>query len=133
MVIGAISLTPEALAAVSDAISRLLRRCYGKGPSRARAYLAGDVLVVVLEGGFHDHEETLINRGRGDLVRSARQEFQNLIGDELTEMVTRHTGLAVVDYLSDSMTASRRTIEAFVLDDPQAGDPGPVLPARAAR
>jgi uncharacterized protein YbcI len=115
-----ITLTQESLAGVSDAISQILRRCYGKGPRRSRAYLAGDVLVVVLEGGFHDHEETFIHRGHGDLVRSVRQQFRELIGDELTAAVTEHTGLSVVDYVSAALPESRRTVEAFVVSS--AGD-----------
>src|SRR5256885_7702167 len=51
------------LADLSNAIVRIHKQFYGKGPTKARAHLMHDVLVVVLDGGYTRGEQTLLERG----------------------------------------------------------------------
>ncbi len=44
-------------------IVRLQAEYYGRGPTRARTFATGDVVVVMLEETFTPAERTLISRG----------------------------------------------------------------------
>src|SRR5215216_3450302 len=47
-------------AAISNAMVGLKAKWYGKGPERARTYLADDDVFVVMEGGLTRNEQTLL-------------------------------------------------------------------------
>ena len=51
-------------AGISNAMVGLKARWYGKGPERARTYLADDDVFVVMEGGLTRNEETLVAAGQ---------------------------------------------------------------------
>src|SRR5258708_7922274 len=67
------------LAAVSRRIVGLMKELYGKGPTGARTYHSGDLVVVILSGGFTTAEKTLIAGGRSDAVEAQREAFQETI------------------------------------------------------
>ena len=49
---------------LSNAVVRIHKEYYGKGPTKARSHLSQDMLVVVvLEGGYTHAEQTLLARG----------------------------------------------------------------------
>src|SRR3954451_8628714 len=52
------------LLAVSNAIVRLHKKYFGKGPTKARAYYDGDVITVVLRDVYTRAELTLLGGGR---------------------------------------------------------------------
>src|SRR5690242_8965497 len=60
-----------ARSAVANAIVRLHAEYYGRGPTRARAHVADDHVLVVLEDVFTTAERTLVAAGRGEHVRAA--------------------------------------------------------------
>jgi uncharacterized protein YbcI len=75
--------TPQAhgdvLTAISDGMVALLKEFYGRGPTRAKSYFQGDLVVFVLRGGFSRVEQTLLEGGRGRAVIQQRMEFQELM------------------------------------------------------
>jgi uncharacterized protein YbcI len=108
-------------AAVSDAIVRLMHRYYGKGPTKAKTYLVDDYLLCVLQDMLTAAEETLIERGRGDLVRQVRLAFQEEMRDEFTSAVERITGRRVLGYHSQVSFDPPMGFEIFVLE-PNGGE-----------
>src|SRR5919108_4143626 len=66
--------------ALADAMVGLKKRYYGRGPEAAKAYVEDDYVFVVLEGGLTRNEETMIEAGKEDLVRSYRLAFQEVVG-----------------------------------------------------
>jgi uncharacterized protein YbcI len=64
------------LTAISDRIVALLKRFYGRGPTRAKSYYEDDLVVCLLRGGFTRTEQTLLEGGRGPAVIQQRMEFQ---------------------------------------------------------
>jgi uncharacterized protein YbcI len=44
------SISGEVHAEISRSMVRLYTECYGKGPTKARTYSSGDLLVCLLEG-----------------------------------------------------------------------------------
>src|SRR5215213_1311896 len=65
--------------ALSNAMVGLKKQYYGKGPSRSRAYLMDEYVVIAMEGGLTRSEETLIAAGHKDLVRTYRLTFQDIV------------------------------------------------------
>ena len=77
------SATPEQslLAKISTEVVRTLKDSFGKGPLKAKSYLLDEFLIVVMRGGVTVAEQTMLDRGHSDLVRTFRQTYQNELGD----------------------------------------------------
>lgn len=108
--------TSDAILAITNDISALLRKCFGKGPARSRGYVNDAYLFVVLEGVLSDFEETLLNHDDVNTVRVVRTRFQEIVYDEIVSIVERHTGFRVEDYMSQVLPSANVVVEVFVLD-----------------
>ncbi len=104
--------------ALSNAMVGLKKQYYGKGPSRARAYLMDEYVFVVMEGGLTRNEETLLAAGKADLVRNYRLAFQETVTHTTTHAVEELTGRKVLTYHSQILFDPVRVFEIFVLDAP---------------
>lgn len=71
------------LAAISNAVVRIHKQFYGKGPTKARSHFSESVLVVVLERGLMRSEQTLCERGQTEAVVHARLAMQRSIEPEM--------------------------------------------------
>jgi uncharacterized protein YbcI len=112
------------LAAVSDRLVRLYKELYGKGPTKAKTFYQGDLLVVVMRGGFTQVERTLQEAGRAHAVVQQRMEFQEAVRDRFTEAVTELTGREVVAFMSGTHQDPDITAEIFLLAPEPATDGG---------
>src|SRR5947207_13025863 len=65
------------MAAISRRIVHLLKEYYGKGPTKARTYHWGELVVVLLSGGFTRAEKTLLEEGRERALTEHRAELQS--------------------------------------------------------
>jgi uncharacterized protein YbcI len=83
-------------AAIANALVRLTREYWGKGPTRAKAYLEDQFVFGVLEEPLTTVERTLIEGGETQLVRDLRLEFQELKNAEFAREVEKATGRAVL-------------------------------------
>jgi uncharacterized protein YbcI len=105
-----------ALADVSRELVRLHSEYYGKGPTRAKAYMVDDTLVCLLEGGFTTVERTLIDEGEADAVHDIRRSFQQAMESEFTKVVENTTQRKVVAYMSQIHHDPDLAVELFVLE-----------------
>jgi uncharacterized protein YbcI len=78
----------------------LKKSFYGKGPTKAKTFLNDNYVFCVMEGGLTRNEETLIERGHEDLVRTYRLCFQEAMTEPTVEAVQRITGCSVIGYHS---------------------------------
>src|SRR5436309_15287126 len=92
----------ELLSAISNRMVQLHKRYYGKGPTKARSYVVGDLVVCLMRGGFTRAEQTLIESGRADLVHEQRNEFQAALRHEFTGAISEHTGRRVIAFMSNT-------------------------------
>lgn len=106
----------QLLAAVTREIVRLHAMHYGKGPTRARSYWAGDTLVCQMEETLTSVERTLVDGGKGLEVHALRHSFQELMEDQFTAAVERVTGRRVRAFLSQSNFNPDIDVEIFVLE-----------------
>ena len=101
---------------ISDKLAALHGQWYGKSPSAARTYIAGDdVVVVVLEETFTPAEQALVDRGEADGVQEMRRRFRRVMADEFASTVEQATGRRVRSYISDIDLAENVSVEVFLL------------------
>jgi len=108
-------------AEISNAMVGLKKEFYGKGPTKAKTFLNDNYVFCVMEGGLTRNEETMIERGHEDLVRSYRLRFQEAMEDPTVEAVQRNTGHTVIGYHSQIVFNPERAFEIFVRDRPVDG------------
>jgi uncharacterized protein YbcI len=101
------------LSKISTEVVRTLKESFGKGPVKAKSYLLDDFLLVVMRGGATVAEETMLDRGHGDLVRQFRQTYQNEMGDSLIAKIESLTGRKVINYQSQVLFDPQIVIEIF--------------------
>jgi uncharacterized protein YbcI len=103
-------------AAISDGLVRLLSRHFGKGPTRAKTYICDDYVFCVFEGLLTTSEQTLVERGRGTLVREYRLAFQEELAGEFRQVVEDTTRRKVLTYHSQIVFDPPRGFEIFLLE-----------------
>ena len=119
---GEVTLSSDALLAITDDVSALMRRFYGKGPARSRGFVNGNVLFLVLEDVLTEFEVTFLAKGDAAIVRQIRTRYQELTTEEMVALVERHSGYRVADYMSQILTGVGMLIEIFVLAASAPGD-----------
>jgi uncharacterized protein YbcI len=111
------------LAEITNAIVRLHRTHYGKGPTRSKSYLIDDVLICVMREIFTTVERTLIDAGEDDMVRQTRLAFQDAMQDTFKSAIEEILGRPVLGITSQVLIDRDTAIEVFVLGpDDRVGD-----------
>jgi uncharacterized protein YbcI len=108
---------------VANAIVRVFKEQFGRGPTKARAGWAGpDVLVVTLEDTLTRVERSLVEMGEHERLRDMRNLFQYTSVREFCEPVERITGRKVRAFTSGIDTeVEGLSVETFVLH-PEGSD-----------
>jgi uncharacterized protein YbcI len=101
---------------ISREMVRMMKRYYGRGPTRAKSYLVDDLLIVVLRGGTLSSERTMLEAGFSDAVREFRQKFENLMAERLIGAIEQLTERKVVTYQSQVLFDPDMVVEIFVFD-----------------
>ena len=118
----------RARADIATGIVRLHGEYYGKGPTRAKAYIDEDMVAVVLEETFTKAERTLIDRGERESIKEIRRRFQQAMADEFKSIVEQATGRVVRAFLSETDLDADVSVEFFLLGeertDMQGFEPG---------
>ncbi len=105
-----------ALAQISNAIVGILREHYGRGPTKAKTYLNDNYVLTVTEDLLTTVEQTLVDRGDEELVRTMRLRFQTVVADRFTEAVEQAFGRKVIAYHSQVTFDPAIGFEIFVLE-----------------
>lgn len=116
-----LSQTGEALANISRRIVQLHKEYYGKGPTRAKTYVADDLVVVLMRGGFSRAEETLLEEGRGHAVIAQRMAFQEVMRPRFQAVIEEELGRRVSGFMSGSHQHPDMIGEMFLLE-PESGE-----------
>lgn len=102
-------------AAISTMVVRLLSEYTGRGPTRARTYISGDLVSCVLQDTLTKGERRLIEDGEERLVLDMRRQYQRAMRDDLVRGVEEITGRTVMAFLSDNHAHPDVAIESFLL------------------
>jgi uncharacterized protein YbcI len=103
-------------AAISNAIVGIHSKHYGKGPTRAKTYIVDDTVVCVMQDVFTTVERTLIDNGKGEMVRDVRTTFQKALRHEFVEAVRSATGRNTRAFMSQIDWDADMAIEFFLLE-----------------
>ena len=101
---------------LSNAVVALFKEHFGRGPADCRTYLEPDLVVVVMTGGYHAAEQTLLEAGKWHEVRQARMSWQDTMQVRFVETIERLTGRAVKAFMSANHQSPDITVELFVLE-----------------
>jgi uncharacterized protein YbcI len=114
-------------AEISTQFVQLVKQHADRGPTKCRTYFDGDLVIVLMRGGFSKLENTLFEDGKWLDVRSMRHAFQDTMEGRFSEVIQRETGREVVAFMSASHQRPDLQIEVFLLDggaDPEgSADP----------
>jgi uncharacterized protein YbcI len=102
-------------AAISDLTVHLLSEYTGRGPTRARTHLSGDLVAVVLQDNMTRGERSLIRDGEADRVLETRQAYQRTMREDLAGGVARLTGREVIAFMSANHIDPDVAVEIFIL------------------
>jgi uncharacterized protein YbcI len=102
------------LLAVSNAVVRIHKKYFGKGPTKARAYYDGDVLTCVLSDVYTRAEQTLLESGRSSAVLNHRHALQESVREEFVAEIEAITGREVVGFFSGNQVDPDLSVEVFV-------------------
>jgi uncharacterized protein YbcI len=76
---------------IANAVVRVNKELFGRGPTKARVIIHGDVVVCVLAECQTRAERTLIQNGRHEAVAHLRQEMHIVACPKLTRIVEQLT------------------------------------------
>jgi uncharacterized protein YbcI len=102
-------------AAISNAIVGIHSKHYGKGPTKAKTYIIDDVVVCLMQDVFTTVERTLIDNGKGEMVREVRTTFQYTMRHEFREAIREITGREPRAFLSQIDWDADIAAEVFLL------------------
>ena len=104
------------MAEISRSMVQLYKELYGKGPSKARTYMTDDLVVCVLEGGFHRGELALFERGQQGPVVTQREAVQETMRHRFIELIERLVDREVVSFVSGVDAGTETSADVFVLE-----------------
>jgi uncharacterized protein YbcI len=103
-----------------EAISNLIVGTWadrlGRGPTRVRTYVAGEVVVCLMADTMTQAERSLAAAGREATVHQMRTDFQETLREEVTRGIEALTGRTVIAFFSDNSLAPDMAAEIFVFD-----------------
>ena len=100
---------------ISNAISRLHKEFVGRGPANSRTTIDGDLVVVLLEGGYTRAEQTLTANDNADLVAAGRLGLQDAMRQAMIDVVEQTVGRRVHSFMSANDLVRNLQVEVFVL------------------
>jgi uncharacterized protein YbcI len=109
---------PAALIATSSV--QLLHEYTGRGPTKARATVNGDLVTVLFADTLTAGERKLVDGGHSDRVLELRHSFQTVMRDDLVAIVERELERKVIAFMSQNHIDPDLAIEVFVLEPDEA-------------
>jgi uncharacterized protein YbcI len=102
---------------ISNAMVRLYKEQFGRGPTKTRTHWCGpDLITVILEDTLTPAERNLVKMGEHQRLRDLRLFFQYAATREFCEPIERITGRTVRAFFSGIDTAvDGMAIETFAL------------------
>jgi uncharacterized protein YbcI len=106
---------------ISRAAVQLLREYTGRGPTKAKTLINGDVVTVVLADTLTKGERKLVEDGRQERVLQLRHDYQLVMREDLVAVVERQLGRKVIAFMSQNHIDPDMAAEIFLLEPIPAG------------
>jgi uncharacterized protein YbcI len=101
---------------ICDTAVRLLREYTGRGPTKAKATINSNSVMIVLGDTLTRGERQLAATGKADRVLQLRHDFQMVMRDELVEAVEEALGRKVIAFMSQNHIDPDLAVEVFILE-----------------
>ncbi len=102
---------------LSNAMVRLYKELFGRGPTRTKTHFAGpDLIVSSLEDSLTRIERLMADAGEHERLRDLRMHFQHLNEDQFVGAVEQITGRKVRAFVSGIDTRRDVSAELFYLE-----------------
>jgi uncharacterized protein YbcI len=102
-------------AAIANMVVSVLSEYTGRGPTKARAYLDGDLVSVLVRDTLTRGEQSLVRGGHADLVLRTREAYQATMRQDLVAGVERIMDRQVIAFFSSNHIEPDMGLESFVL------------------
>jgi uncharacterized protein YbcI len=103
--------------AVSNAMVRIYKEQFGRGPTKAQTHFAGqDIVISTLKDSLTPAERNLVALGEHQRLRDMRMFFQHAAKDEFCSTVEQIIGRKVVAFVSGIDTHEDVSTEVFYLE-----------------
>jgi uncharacterized protein YbcI len=105
------------LVELSNAMVRIYKEQFGRGPTKTRTHYAGpDTVISTLEDSLTRAERRMVALGEHQRVRDIRTFFQHASDQEFTDAVEQITGRRVRAFVSGIDTEQDVSSEVFYLE-----------------
>jgi uncharacterized protein YbcI len=102
---------------LSNAMVRLYKELFGRGPTKARSSFAGpDLIVSTLECSLTRIERLMVDAGEHERLRDLRMHFQSLNEEQFVGTVEQITGRKVRAFVSGIDPKRDVSAELFYLE-----------------
>ena len=101
--------------ALANAVVQVTRDYTGRGPTKARASVHNDTVVVVMQDTLTKGERSLVESGKTSMVLDMRRCYQIVMKDDLIERVEELTGRNVVAFMGDNHIEPDMAVQVFIL------------------
>jgi uncharacterized protein YbcI len=105
-------------AEITRAVVHVFSQQTGRGPTKARTTIDGELVVVLLHETMTHAENTLAQAGRHKEVLRVRRTFQETMQPALVTAVETLTDRTVVSFMSANGIDPDAAAEIFVMDRP---------------
>jgi len=103
--------------ALSNAMTRLYKDLFGRGPTKVRAAYAGpDTVVVTLENTMTQAERNMVRLGDHQRLRDVRLFFQHSSEEQLKRPVEEILGRRVRAFISGIDAEKDVAVEVYILE-----------------
>jgi uncharacterized protein YbcI len=102
-------------AAISEAVVRLMAQNTGRGPTKARTTIDGDLIVVVLQNSLTPGERYLADQDRGEQVLDMRRAYQDAMRTDCIDAIENLTSRTVTAFMSANHIDPDLAAEVFIL------------------
>lgn len=106
----------DRLAAISREVVGLLKELVGRGPTKSKAYVHDDCVLLLLREAHIKSEETMFDAGGGRGVAQSRVDISETMRATLIEVIERQMGRKVVGFMSSSQQHPSFLSFVFVLE-----------------
>jgi uncharacterized protein YbcI len=108
--------TLDTRSTISKEVVRLYKELFGRGPTKARTLIAGDVVLCTLEDSFTPAERNLAEMGEHQRLRDVRLFFQYASEKEFCGVIEQATGRKVRAFVSGLDSRRDVSAELFYLE-----------------
>ena len=102
-------------AAISEAVVRLMAQNTGRGPTKARTTIDGDLIVVVLQNSLTPGERYLADQDRGEQVLDMRRAYQDAMRTDCIAAIENLTRRTFTAFMSANHIDPDLAAEVFIL------------------